>query len=78
MTAINLYRRLRELQPEPPVITGKTVADLGDGTAGVQTTGGGYLIARNPLKVAEDKSVFVQGGAITGEAPELPYVLIEI
>lgn len=78
MTAINLFRRLQELQPEAPVLTGEIMAILSDGNARVQLTGGGVFVARNPLEVPSGQSVFVQAGAITGPAPALPYVLIEI
>ena len=44
----------------------------------VTMASGGTLHVRNPLKIAVGKSVFVQDGAITGEAPALTYLRIEI
>lgn len=78
MTAINLFRRLQGLLPAAPVMTGQITAVETDGTASVQITGGGLLIARNPLSVPNGQRVFVQAGAITGPAPDLPYLRIEI
>jgi hypothetical protein len=78
MTAINLYRRLRELQPEQPLLTGTVLSAPGDGTARVQATSGGIFVARNPLNVAAGKDVFYRDSTITGEAPALTYVLIEV
>ena len=44
----------------------------------VELTGGGLLNVRNPTALAVGKWVYVKSGAILGEAPVLPYVLIEI
>ncbi len=77
-TSMNLFLRLKELQPAPPVLTGTLDVDLGGGMARVAMASGGTLNARNPLKIAVGKSVFVQAGAITGEAPALTYLRIEI
>ena len=78
MTAINLLRRLRDLQPELPVLTGQITSVQSDGTARVEMTGGGTSIARNSLQLATSQRVFLQGGVITGPAPDLPYIRIEI
>lgn len=78
MTAINLLRRLQDLQPEAPVLTGQITSVQSGGTASVQLTGGGVLTARNPLQLAPSQYVFLQGGVITSTAPDLPYVRIEI
>lgn len=76
--SVNLFRRLQDLQPAAPVQTGQITAVRADGNASVLLVGGGTLLARNPLKLPTAAHVFVQGGAITGEAPNLPYVRIEI
>lgn len=78
MSSINLFRRLQDLQPDAPVMTGQVTGVNADGTASVQMTVGGVLVARNPLAVQASQHVFVQAGAITGTAPDLPYLRIEI
>ncbi len=78
MTTMNLFLRLKELQPAQPVVTGTLNADLGGGMVRVAMDSGGTLYVHNPLGIAIGKAVFVQDGAITGEAPTLTYVRIEI
>ncbi len=73
----NLYKRLLDLQPEAPVQTG-VVQSVDGAVARVQLTGTGVVSVRNPLQIAAGQSVFVQGGAITGTAPQLPITRIEI
>lgn len=73
----NLYKRLLDLQPEAQVQTGVVQAVEGM-LARVQLTGSGVVSLRNPLQIPVGQSVFVQGGAITGRAPQLPTVRIEI
>ncbi len=68
-TSMNLFLRLKELQPAPPVLTGPLDVDLGSGMVRVTMASGGTLYVRNPLKITLGKSVFVQDGAITGEPP---------
>ena len=78
-SAINLFLRFRALQSEPPVLTGQIVSDVGDGVVRVQmTSGGGVLQAQNPTGLPVNARVYVKGDAITGEAPDLPVVRIEI
>lgn len=78
MSSINLFIRLQGLQPESPLLTGQILADMGDGMARVELPGGGVLSVRNPMAIAAAQWVFLQGGTITGPAPDLPYVRIEI
>ncbi|GKS97318.1 hypothetical protein [Acidovorax sp. SUPP2825] len=79
MTTLNLFRRLQELLPPERVFTGKVLSVVADDkTAQVQLTGAGVLSVRNPLAMVVGASVFVQGGAITGAAPDLPLLTIEI
>lgn len=78
MTTMNLYRRLMELQPAQPVVTGQIETDLGSGMVRVVMDSGGAIHVLNPLQIAAGKAVYVQDGAITGEAPTLTYVRIEI
>lgn len=75
----NLYKRLKALLPDAPVLTGTVTVLHADGTAEITQDGGaGLLRARNPLLLASGARVYVQGGAITGPAPDLPYELIEV
>lgn len=75
----NLYKRLLSLLPDDPVQTGTVTAVYGDGAAQVTLDGGGgQLRVRNPLGMAQAAKVYVKAGEITGRAPELPYVLIEV
>lgn len=78
MTTTNLFKRLQQLLPSDPVLTGTvTAVDFG-GMATVELPGGGQLRVRNPLGHELGNAVYVQGQAITGDAPQLPYVRIEI
>lgn len=75
----NLYKRLLSLLPDDPVQTGAVTAVYADGTAQVTLDGGGGLLrVRNPLGKALSAKVYVKAGEITGDAPVLPYVLIEV
>ena len=75
----NLYKRLKALLPDEPVMTGQISAVFADGTALVALEGAaGQLRVRNPLGTANGVRVYVQGGAVTGPAPAMPYVLIEV
>lgn len=74
----NLYTRLLSLLPQAPVMTATVTALHADGTASVELPGGGQLRVRNPFNAEQGASVFVQDGAVVGDAPSLPLVLIEI
>lgn len=75
----NLFRRLLDLIPGPaPLLVGTVSDTFADGTAQVELPGGGTLRVRNPLASAAADRVFVQGDAITGPAPDLDLVEIEI
>lgn len=75
----NLYKRLLSLLPADPMQTGTVAAVYADGTALVTLDGGsGQLRVRNPLSKALAAKVYVKAGEITGDAPALPYVLIEV
>ena len=74
----NLYKRLLSLLPDDPVQSGSVSLAYSDGTALVTLDGGGgQLRVRNPLGRAVAAKVYVKAGEITGDAPVLPYVLIE-
>lgn len=78
MTTTNLYKRLRQLLPDEPVLTGEVSAAYSDGTALIDMPGNGQLRVRNPFGHQAGSRVYVQAQVITGDAPQLPYVLIEI
>lgn len=67
----NLYKQFRDLLPADPLLVGTVVAVDGD-LAVIEQPGGGLLNARGVASVG--RRVFVRGGAIEGEAPDLPYV----
>ena len=73
-----LYTRLMELLPSQPVLTASVAAVYGDGTALVTLPGGAQLRVRNPLAAGLGNAVYVQDGAVIGQAPALPVVLIDI
>ncbi len=75
----NLYKRLKALLPDDPVMTGQISAVFADGTALVALEGAaGLLRVRNPLGTANGVRVYVQSGVITGTAPAMQYVRIEV
>lgn len=75
----NLYKRLLSLLPDAPVQTGAVTAVYADGTALVTLDGGGGVLrVRNPLLQPVTAKVYVKDAEITGVAPTLPYVLIEV
>ena len=79
MSTTNLYLYLKQVQqPEPLQQKGQIQADLGTGMCRVELAEGGLMNVRNPTGLAVNKWVYVKDGAILGEAPVLPYVLIEI
>lgn len=78
MNSVNLYARLRALEPAEPVKSGTVVLKRSDGRATVAVDDGGEIVCKNPLNIAEGKTVFFQGHIITGESPNLPYYRIEI
>lgn len=79
MNSTNLYLYLKDVQqPEPLQQKGQIKADLGTGMCRVELAEGGLVNVRNPSGLAVYKWVYVKEGSILGEAPVLPYVLIEI
>lgn len=74
----NIFRRLLELLPSEPVLVGSISAAHADGTATVQLPGGALLRVRNPLAQPLGAAVYLQGGAVIGDAPQLPVIEMEI
>lgn len=78
MSSTGIYKRLKAILPSDPLLSGEVELVHADGTATVVLHGTGRLRVRNPLAAIQGAIVYVQGGAITGPAPDLPYVLIEV
>jgi hypothetical protein len=75
----NVFKRLLALLPTTPLQTGQIQALHSDGTATVELAGAtGTVRVRNPQGLAVNAHVFVQGDAITGPAPALTVVSLEI
>lgn len=71
----NLYQKFLDLIPDPALQVGDVIAAV-DGIATLELPGGGYLKARGQAAVGQ--RVFVRGGVVEGEAPQLPVELIEV
>jgi hypothetical protein len=72
---LNAFKDLMALLPSDPLQVGDVVAvDLGVVT--VELPGGGRITARGSASIGQ--RVFVRGGAIDGDAPDLPFDDIEI
>lgn len=75
----NPFKRLLALLPSDPLQKGTIAALHADGTATVTLAGtSATLRVRNPQSLASGAHVFLQGGTITGTAPNLPVVTLEI
>jgi hypothetical protein len=72
---MNLYKKFRDLLPEPPLLVGTVIA-YANGTATIEEPGGGRSQARG--EAAVNDRVFFRAGAIEGPAPNLPVEIIEI
>ena len=73
----NLYRAFRALAPAAPLQVGTVVALEGPGRVVIELPGGHRIVARGNVTSAGSK-VFVRGGVVEGEAPNLTYVEIDI
>lgn len=71
----NLWKRLKQLLPEAPLLTGKVIAVRTFG-ATVQLPDGALINVRG--EAALNQHVFVRNGLIEGPAPEMVATLIEI
>ena len=72
----NAYARFRNLLPTDPLLTGTVVAVWEDGTATVELPGGAEIRVKGSATVGQ--RVFVQTGAIQGEAPALTALTVEV
>lgn len=75
MTATNLYRALRDLLPEAPLLVADVTVVHADGTVTVQYPGGGTQRVRGVAAV--DDRMFVRAGVLDGPAPELTFITVE-
>lgn len=75
MTTTNLWKRLKLLLPDPPLLVG-TVDSVTAYGAVVILPDGSHVSARGDANVGG--KVFVRDGLIEGQAPNLPTVLVEI
>lgn len=74
----NLYRQLRSLLPEPPLLVATVLSiDTDLGTSLVQFPGGGQQTVRGTA-VAVGLGAFVRNGVVEGEAPALTYLEVEV
>lgn len=71
----NLFAQFRALVPTQPLQVG-TVAAVAAGMITVELPGGGRLRVRGEAAVGQ--AVFVRGGVVEGEAPNLPLELIDV
>ena len=75
MTTTNLWKRLKQLLPDPPLLVGTVDSVTAYGAVVILPDG-------SPVSVRGDGTVgdkvFIRDGLIEGQAPNLPTVLIEI
>ncbi|MDE1714953.1 hypothetical protein PWG14_20910 (plasmid) [Chromobacterium amazonense] len=74
----NLYERLTDLLAGDPVRVGTISQRYADGTALVQLAEGGTLRVRAAAEFVAPMRVYLQGGAVTSAAPDLPFIEIEV
>jgi hypothetical protein len=72
----NLWKQFQDLLPTQATQIGTVVTIHSDGTVSVQLLGGGIL--RVIGAAAENARVFVRDGRITGVAPDLEQIDIEV
>lgn len=75
MTTTNLWRRLKQLLPDAPLLIG-VVTSVSSYDAHVQLPDGSLVVVRGTATVGQQ--VFIRDGIIEGEAPALTATLIEI
>lgn len=71
----NLWKRLRNLLPEPPLLAGEVVA-AGTYSVTVELPDGSRITARGSASVGQH--VFVRDGRVEGIAPALTVVDIDV
>ncbi len=71
----NLFRRLKQLVPDAPLLIGGVV-QVTDYGATIELVDGSHISARGSAEVGQ--KIFVKDGKIEGLAPTLPLFEIEI
>lgn len=74
---MNPLNRLKSLLPGDATLVGQVTGVNSDGTVDVLLVGGGSVVATGTGYVAGD-AVFVKGSLVTGAAPSLSKVTIEV
>jgi hypothetical protein len=72
----NLWRQFEDLLPDSPLLLGTVATHHADGTVTVELLDGGLLRVTGNGSIGD--RVFVRDGRVTGDAPTLPTVEIEI
>ncbi|QEP43024.1 hypothetical protein D5085_07785 [Ectothiorhodospiraceae bacterium BW-2] len=72
----NIWREFERLLPQAPLLTGKVISRQESGDLIVELPGGGQLRVTGEAELGQ--RVFVKADQVIGEAPELPFVEIEI
>lgn len=72
----NLWRQFAALLPESPLLLGTVAAHHADGTVTVTLLDGGILRVAGSGAVGD--RVFVRDGKVTGDAPALPAIDIDL
>lgn len=75
---MNLLELFRALLPSTPKLVGTVISSPYSGAYHVQLLGGGVVTATAATAYSNGARVFVKDGAITGTAPNLQQVEIEI
>jgi len=75
MTTTNLWKRLKQLLPDSPLLVG-TIDSVSTYGAIVRLPDGSYLAVRGSATLGQ--RVFIRDGLIEGVAPNLPVEVIEI
>lgn len=73
--SFNPYKRLLDLLPDTPLLTGVVVSGSG-GVLTVEVAGGGLTTARGTATIGQ--RVFLRDGIVEGPAPELTYVSADV
>lgn len=73
----NLYKILRDLIPQSPLLIGE-VKSISGGVATIDIRGGGVGKARCSDTIKPSDNVFFRDGVIEAKTPNLPLSVIEI
>lgn len=73
----NLWAMFTGMLPGDPTLIGTVLSHTADGYSILEMPGGGVMKAKG-ISVTTGKKVFVQGGEVRGEAPELEYFEVTV